>query len=130
MATAVDEPADTARYDGVVLDIPPRREFVRSPSDVLGLVVAVVVTLLGLGLAVAFQDALVGFEQDLLFDDPRVEPDGLRVWRWQGHIPRLPAPGPPIILGPRPPVPPDCPSLFAPCYDVETRNCHCAAGGA
>lgn len=55
-----------ALYRGVVLDIPERREFVRSPGDVLGLVVAVGVSLLGVALAEVFQDALIGFEEDLL----------------------------------------------------------------
>lgn len=53
-------------YQGVVLDIPERSDFVRSPGDVLALVVAVVMSLLGIGLAGLFQDALIGFEQDLI----------------------------------------------------------------
>lgn len=59
-----DERADI--YHGVVLDIPERREFVRSPGDVLGLVVAIAVSLFGIALAEFFQDALIGFEEDLL----------------------------------------------------------------
>lgn len=53
-------------YEGVALDIPERPEFVRSPGDVLALLVAVAVSLLGILLAVLFQDGLIGFEQDLL----------------------------------------------------------------
>jgi len=58
------EAAET--YEGVVLDIPERSEFVRSPGDVLALSIAVAVSVLGILLAEFFQDALIGFEQDLL----------------------------------------------------------------
>jgi undecaprenyl-diphosphatase len=62
--TALD--TGTHQYDGVHLELPPRRKYVRSPSDVLRLAVALMVTAIGFAIALAIPDTLVGFEEDLL----------------------------------------------------------------
>ena len=59
-------PITPREYDGVLLEIPERAKYVRSPSDVLRLMVALAVTVFGLILALGTPDTLIGFEEDLI----------------------------------------------------------------
>ena len=59
-------PINSSEYDGVRLEIPERAKYVRSPSDVLRLMIALGVTLFGLILALGAPDTLIGLEEDLI----------------------------------------------------------------
>lgn len=57
--------APMSNYDGVELDIPTRPETVRSPTDVLNLILALAVTGVGVVLSLLFPNVLAGFGTDL-----------------------------------------------------------------
>ena len=52
-------------YDGVTLDIPDRPEVVRSPTDVLHLVMALTVTAAGMSVALLFPNVLTSLNTDI-----------------------------------------------------------------
>src|SRR5436305_3708854 len=57
--------APAAPVDVVTIEEPPRPRYVRRPEDLLRLVIALVLVVVGTAIAILFQDAVVTFENDV-----------------------------------------------------------------
>lgn len=65
MATIVEPQATSSSTSVVTIDEPPRPRYVRRPEDLLRLATALVLVVIGTGIALLFQDAVLTFENDV-----------------------------------------------------------------